>query len=355
MLSGFAIAQPLLDVTGKSPDFFLFRRADRLDIVALVLGVTLLPALFIWGFEVAVGIVSESGQAPCAPGRRRRAVQPAGHPGGQEADRPARPPGGGDRPGRRRGRGRAVRQDVVAAAVAALPGPRAAGVRPGLPAHVTHLQAGAAGADRGLHRPGPGGHRRRQAAAGGDDLFRRVPAQVPAGLQGPDRQAGLPQLRRAGRPVHLVPQRHRGVRVHPLGDAGHADRPLPGQGQGPLLHRVPRQHAHAVRQVLRPERLRDHQPALPTQPSATRPPATWTGSGCGPWSGTRPGSTRRSSRPTTPPSTRAPSSTRRPPRSPRPRTASRWTRSSASTSCGSTSRRASTTSWPGSSRATGRP
>ena len=27
-LSGFAIAQPLLDVTGKSPDFFLFRRAD---------------------------------------------------------------------------------------------------------------------------------------------------------------------------------------------------------------------------------------------------------------------------------------------------------------------------------------
>ena len=28
VLSGFAIAQPLLDVTGKSPDFFLFRRAD---------------------------------------------------------------------------------------------------------------------------------------------------------------------------------------------------------------------------------------------------------------------------------------------------------------------------------------
>ena len=59
VLSGFAIAQPLLEVTGKSPDFFLFRRADRLDIVVLVLGVQLLPALFIWGFEVAVGIVSE--------------------------------------------------------------------------------------------------------------------------------------------------------------------------------------------------------------------------------------------------------------------------------------------------------
>jgi hypothetical protein len=59
VLCGFAIAQPLLDVTGKSPDFFLFRRAGRLDIVALVLGVILLPALLIWGLEVTVGLVSE--------------------------------------------------------------------------------------------------------------------------------------------------------------------------------------------------------------------------------------------------------------------------------------------------------
>ncbi|HEV3012526.1 MAG TPA: sulfatase-like hydrolase/transferase, partial [Actinomycetota bacterium] len=58
VLSGFAIAQPLLEVTGKSPDFFLFRRADRLDIVLLVMGVTLLPALAIWAVEVAVGLVS---------------------------------------------------------------------------------------------------------------------------------------------------------------------------------------------------------------------------------------------------------------------------------------------------------
>jgi hypothetical protein len=59
VLSGFAIAQPLLDVTGKSPDFFLFRRADRLDIVVLVLGVLLLPALLVWAAEVVVGLVSE--------------------------------------------------------------------------------------------------------------------------------------------------------------------------------------------------------------------------------------------------------------------------------------------------------
>jgi hypothetical protein len=59
VLCGFAIAQPLLEVTGKSPDFFLFRRADRLDILVLVLGVTVLPALGIWAVEVLIGLVSE--------------------------------------------------------------------------------------------------------------------------------------------------------------------------------------------------------------------------------------------------------------------------------------------------------
>ena len=57
-LTGLAIAQPVLDVTGRSPDMFLFRRADRLDIVLLVVGVTLLPALSIWVVEVLVGLVS---------------------------------------------------------------------------------------------------------------------------------------------------------------------------------------------------------------------------------------------------------------------------------------------------------
>jgi hypothetical protein len=59
VLCGFAIAQPLLDVTGRSPEFFLFRRADRLDIVAVALGLLLLPALGIWTAEVLTGLVSE--------------------------------------------------------------------------------------------------------------------------------------------------------------------------------------------------------------------------------------------------------------------------------------------------------
>jgi Sulfatase len=57
-LTGLAIAQPVLDVTGRSPDMFLFRRADRLDILLLVAAVTLLPALCIWLVELLVGLVS---------------------------------------------------------------------------------------------------------------------------------------------------------------------------------------------------------------------------------------------------------------------------------------------------------
>jgi hypothetical protein len=57
-LTGMVIAQPVLDVTGRSPDMFLFRRADRLDILALVVGVTVLPALTIWALELLVGLVS---------------------------------------------------------------------------------------------------------------------------------------------------------------------------------------------------------------------------------------------------------------------------------------------------------
>jgi hypothetical protein len=57
-LTGLAIAQPVLDVLGRSPDMFLFRRTDRLDILALVVAVSVLPALGIWVVEVLVGLVS---------------------------------------------------------------------------------------------------------------------------------------------------------------------------------------------------------------------------------------------------------------------------------------------------------
>ena len=59
VLTGFVVAQPLLDVTGKAPDFFIFRRADRLDILLLVGIVTVLPALYLWVFELIMRLAGE--------------------------------------------------------------------------------------------------------------------------------------------------------------------------------------------------------------------------------------------------------------------------------------------------------
>src|SRR6266511_3717222 len=59
VLTGFVVAQPLLDVTGKAPDFFIFRRADRLDILLLVGIVTVLPALYLWVFELIMRLAPE--------------------------------------------------------------------------------------------------------------------------------------------------------------------------------------------------------------------------------------------------------------------------------------------------------
>ena len=220
VLSGFAIAQPLLDVTGKSPDFFLFRRADRLDIVLLVLGVTLLPALAIWVVEVA-GRAGQSGTV-------RRLLHLAAITGlftllAVEVAKKLTD----------------LRGPVLVAialvggllgAVCCTPGSRGRGCgcatwpRPrwssrccSCSCRPTSKLVLPAQAEPSVGGQARGGGRLRRAAAGGDDPVRRVPAQQPARLQGPDRQAGLPQLRRAGRPVDLVPQRHRGGRLHPLG------------------------------------------------------------------------------------------------------------------------------------------
>src|SRR5215207_8116692 len=56
-LVGFVVAQPTLDVLGKAPDFFLFRRAGRAEI--LVLAVTVLPALGLWLAELAAGLAGD--------------------------------------------------------------------------------------------------------------------------------------------------------------------------------------------------------------------------------------------------------------------------------------------------------
>jgi hypothetical protein len=58
-LVGFVVAQPTLDVLGKAPDFFIFRRAGRAEILILVLAVTVLPTLGLWLAEQVAGLISE--------------------------------------------------------------------------------------------------------------------------------------------------------------------------------------------------------------------------------------------------------------------------------------------------------
>jgi Sulfatase len=52
-LTGLVIVQPLLDVTGKAPDFFLFHRVGRGQILLLVAAIVLLPTAAMWLVEMA--------------------------------------------------------------------------------------------------------------------------------------------------------------------------------------------------------------------------------------------------------------------------------------------------------------
>ncbi|HEU4425805.1 MAG TPA: sulfatase-like hydrolase/transferase, partial [Pilimelia sp.] len=53
---GLAVAQPLLDITGKSPDFFLFYGAGAVDVLLMVAVFVLLPPLVLWGAGALAGL-----------------------------------------------------------------------------------------------------------------------------------------------------------------------------------------------------------------------------------------------------------------------------------------------------------
>jgi hypothetical protein len=55
-LCGLGVAQPLLDVTGRSPDFFLFYGAGRGDILLMVAIVILVPPVALWGIGAPSGL-----------------------------------------------------------------------------------------------------------------------------------------------------------------------------------------------------------------------------------------------------------------------------------------------------------
>ncbi|MEV6691888.1 sulfatase-like hydrolase/transferase [Micromonospora sp. NPDC051196] len=56
-LLGLVITQPLLDVLGRSPDFFLFHRADRWEILLLVALVAVLPTMAVGLLGLASGLL----------------------------------------------------------------------------------------------------------------------------------------------------------------------------------------------------------------------------------------------------------------------------------------------------------
>jgi hypothetical protein len=56
-LCGFAIAQPLLQVLGNSPDFFVYHHTGRAQILLLVAAILLLPTAGLWLAEVAAQLV----------------------------------------------------------------------------------------------------------------------------------------------------------------------------------------------------------------------------------------------------------------------------------------------------------
>lgn len=55
-LSGLGVAQPLLDVIGRSPDFFFFHGAGATGALALVAVVVLVPPVLLWGVELLAGL-----------------------------------------------------------------------------------------------------------------------------------------------------------------------------------------------------------------------------------------------------------------------------------------------------------
>jgi hypothetical protein len=56
-LAGFVVAQPLLDVLGRSPDFLAFRQADTRDVVFLALAFTLVPPVALGAVGALAGLL----------------------------------------------------------------------------------------------------------------------------------------------------------------------------------------------------------------------------------------------------------------------------------------------------------
>ncbi|QSB13915.1 sulfatase-like hydrolase/transferase [Natronosporangium hydrolyticum] len=57
-LCGFVVVQPLLEIIGSSPDFFIFHGVGPLEIVALVAIMVMVPPTVLWGVGALTGLIS---------------------------------------------------------------------------------------------------------------------------------------------------------------------------------------------------------------------------------------------------------------------------------------------------------
>jgi hypothetical protein len=62
-LCGLVITQPLLDVTGRSPDFFLFHGAGSAEVLVLVAFFALLPPVLLWAVGASTGLAGPAVRA----------------------------------------------------------------------------------------------------------------------------------------------------------------------------------------------------------------------------------------------------------------------------------------------------
>jgi hypothetical protein len=60
VLTSFAVAQPLLDVTGRSPETFVFYRVDGLEVVLYALLILVVPPFLLWLLVTSLSLVSHS-------------------------------------------------------------------------------------------------------------------------------------------------------------------------------------------------------------------------------------------------------------------------------------------------------
>ncbi len=242
-LTGLALVQPLLDVLGRSPETFVFRRVDGADLVVFAVAVALVPALVLWVIGLLSGLLGPRVRRAVhlgalavllaiavlvAPQVRRHPVRPGRPAGGRRGRRPRR----AGLPPLHRG-----------PPLPRLPVRPAARRRRGVPLLLPDLGPAQRRGVRHRRRP------RHDHAVGGPG-GRRVPDRSTPRRRRPGRRVPVPELRPAGGGRPLVPELHDRQQLHPPGRAGAAQRGGPGRRPGPAPVGPPRQPVHVPRRHL---------------------------------------------------------------------------------------------------------